>query len=210
MQNTSSKVLETIDSIYFYRSIVSVVNRNKELVYFPKLNSGKYPISWQNFNTWAESPVFIYNISPEQRDTDGLIYVHEVNKTTQFVLNRLDIISFYRHQFGAHSGLKMEEKMYKIAAGLASIEYLDHPRTKYLPGERYKPGKPAKYLFETAIRQIAHELILSIKREFNFSLPYKPLISNYLGKNVKHIPDILISKVRENERGEKQIQITDL
>lgn len=207
----SSKVLEDHDSIFFYRSLVSVVNSKNGIIYYPKFNQGKYPMTWHYFDKWANAPVYIINLEPEQHELNGLIYIQELNEATQFVATRRDIINFYRNKFnGAHSDLKLNTRMYKIALGLSSIDHLDNPNLKNIAGEKYIPGEPIKYMFEMAVRQIAHELILSLKKEFKFQLQYKPSLNEYLDKKIKTIPDQIMELKGENENGEKQIRMLEV
>lgn len=202
---SSSKVLDTTDDVLLYRTMVATVKNNDHVQYFPKFDKGQYPYTWHDFQIWAHSPIFIINLEPNQRQLDGLIYVHEVNNETQHMLSRKDIIDFYRNKYGgAHHDNKMKEHSYLIASGLSSIEHIDHPDTKYAFGEKYKPGDPIKYLFEMAVRQIAHELIVTIKNSFEFDMKYKPLYQNFTKKRPKELEDIL-STFTEGENGQNQV-----
>ena len=207
----SSKVLDSYDSVFFYRSLVSVIKTVDGITYFPKFNHGKYPVTWHPFATWANAPVYIINLDPDQQEMNGLIFIHELNESTQFTASRRDIISFYRDKYsGAHLDPSLNARMYKVALGLSSIEHLDNPSLKNIAGEKYMPGEPIKYMFEMAVRQIAHELILSVKKEFSFQLQYKPSLNDYSGKKTKKIPDQLIELKGENEKGEKEIKMLEI
>lgn len=207
----SSKVLNTFDDILFYRSLVAHKIKDNKLIYSPKLSQGKYPLTWVPFDIWANAPVYIINLMPEQSTTDGLIYIHEINELTQKIITRSNILQFYRDKFvGAHSDLKLNEFMFKMATQLSSIEHLDHPNTKYQSGEKHIPGEPIKYMLEMAVRQIAHELILSIKREFDFQIKYKPTLQDYFSNKPKNISDVLFLILKENEDGTKQLETKEL
>lgn len=202
---SSSKVLNTTYGALMYRTMVATVKNNEHVQYFPKFDNGKYPYTWHNFKIWADSPIFIINLEPNQRQLNGLIYVHDVNEKTQLKLSRKDIINFYRNKYGgAHHDDRMKERFYLIASGLSSIEHIDHPDTKYSFGEKYKPGDPIKYLFEMAVRQIAHELIVTIRNSFDFDIKYKPLYQNFTNKRPKELEDVLLTFTK-GENGQKQV-----
>lgn len=206
---STSKVLDSPEDILMYRSLVATTTKDKSVIYHPKLDQGKYPKTLHSFSVWANTPVYIINLEHNTNNMDGLIFVGDLNETTQLRLSRENIINFYRNKFsGAHFDTKLEQNMYKVAVGLSSIEHMDHPSSKYYLGEKYIPGEPIKYMFEMAVRQIAHELLITLKKEFNFRIDYKPTLVDYTGKKGKDIPDQLVKLVREHETGEKDIQMS--
>lgn len=208
---STSKVLETYEDVLLYRSLVATTIKDGQIIYHPKLDQGKYPKTLHLFSVWAKAPIYIINLQNEQNSMDGLIYIGELNETTQFVMSRQDIISFYRNKFsGAHFDTKLDQNIYQAAIGLSSIEHVGNPHLKNIPGEKYVPGEPIKYMLEMAVRQIAHELLLTLKKEFSFKLDYKPTLLDFSGKKTKGIPDHLVKIVAENEVGEKKIKIVQI
>lgn len=69
---------------------------------------------------------------------------------------------------GAHFDTKLDQNIYQAAIGLSSIEHADNPNLKNVPGEKYVLIEPIKYMLEMAVRQIAHELLLTLKRRVLF------------------------------------------
>ncbi|MCG3057016.1 hypothetical protein KZ287_33150, partial [Escherichia coli] len=62
------------------------------------------------------------------------------------------------------------------------MEYQDvKPLNSYNPGEKYIPGTPVDSPLQAAIRQIAHELILTIRKEFNIGRSYNPSHKKIIG-----------------------------
>lgn len=203
---STSKILNSTDDVLLYRTLVASTF-NKDYSYFPKFDYGSYPKTWVDFETWAKTPVFIYNSSPGDK-LDGLIYIAEVNKDTQLIVSREKIIRFYRNKYGgAHSDVKLNDTMFAFAEGISSIEFSDHQSTKYLPGEKYKAGKPYEFILQMAIRQIAHELILSIKKEFNFNPMYRPKYTDFVDKHPRDLKDPLFKITKRLDNDEKQINI---
>ena len=202
---STSKVLDTYENVLLYRSLVATTIKDGQLIYHPKLDQGKYPKTLHPFSVWASSPVYIVNLEKNTQNMDGLIYIGELNESTQFIMSREKIINFYRNKFsGAHFDTKLDQNIYQAAIGLSSIEHADNPNLKNVPGEKYVPGEPIKYMLEMAVRQIAHELLLTLKKEFSFKLDYKPTLLDFSGKKTKGLPDHLVKIVVENEVGEKK------
>ncbi|NLD32795.1 MAG: hypothetical protein GX662_11160 [Trichococcus flocculiformis] len=208
---STSKVLDTYENVLLYRSLVATTIKDGQLIYHPKLDQGKYPKTLHPFSVWASSPVYIVNLEKNTQNMDGLIYIGELNESTQFIMSREKIINFYRNKFsGAHFDTKLDQNIYQAAIGLSSIEHADNPNLKNVPGEKYVPGEPIKYMLEMAVRQIAHELLLTLKKEFSFKLDYKPTLLDFSGKKTKGLPDHLVKIVVENEVGEKKIKVVQI
>lgn len=208
---STSKVLDTYENVLLYRSLVATTINDGQLIYHPKLDQGKYPKTLHPFSVWASSPVYIVNLEKNTQNMDGLIYIGELNESTQFIMSREKIINFYRNKFsGAHFDTKLDQNIYQAAIGLSSIEHADNPNLKNVPGEKYVPGEPIKYMLEMAVRQIAHELLLTLKKEFSFKLDYKPTLLDFSGKKTKGLPDHLVKIVVENEVGEKKIKVVQI
>lgn len=205
---SSSKVLDSYEDVLMYRSLVATTIKDGQIIYHPKLDQGKYPKTLHRFSVWASSPVYIANLQNSTNNMDGLIYIGELNETTQFIMSREKIINFYRNKFsGAHFDTKLEQNIYQAAIGLSSIEHVDNPNLKNIPGEKYVPGEPIKYMLEMAVRQIAHELLLTLKKEFSFQLEYKPTLVDFTGKKLKKIPDQLLKLKEEKGTGKKEIEM---
>lgn len=205
---STSKVLDSYEDVLLYRSLVATTIKDGQIIYHPKLDQGKYPKTLHPFSVWASSPVYIVNLENNKQNMDGLIFIGELNETTQFLMSRENIINFYRNKFsGAHFDTKLDQNIYQAAIGLSSIEHVDNPNLKNIPGEKYVAGEPIKYMLEMAVRQIAHELLLTLKKEFSFRLEYKPTLLDYSGKKTKGIPDQLVKLIEENENGEKKIEM---
>lgn len=207
----TSKILNSYENIAFYRSLVASTIKENKIIYSPKFNQGKYPSTWVSFDAWANAPVYIINLDPKNSTMDGLIYIYEINELTQKIITRSDILKFFRDKFaGAHSDPKLNKLMFEMATHLSSIEHLDHPNIKYQLGEKHIPGEPIKYMLEMAVRQIAHELILSIKREFDYQIKYKPTLQDYFSKKPKNVTDRIIKFLVEKDNGFKKMEIKEL
>lgn len=206
---STSKVVDSTENVVLYRSLIAS-RYNGKYSYFPKFDFSSYPNEWVGFEKWVRSPIYIYNAAPDQ-ELDGLIYIHEISESTQIMINREDVIRFYRNKIGgAHSDEKVDKRMYAISEGLSSIEFSDHPSTAYSVGEKYRKGQPFEFMFEMTIRQIAHELILSIKREFNLPVRYKPLYTDYVNKRPRELKDFLVTISHNDETGERQLHTKEI
>ncbi|MBK1809132.1 hypothetical protein JHL18_00520 [Clostridium sp. YIM B02505] len=135
-----------------------------EHVYLPSLSYNKEVYTKRvDFNTWWNQNIII---------SDTLTF------------SRKDMIKYMSNQDGgAHVDETVLEKYYKISKATASMFYtIDKP----LSEDPYQQGEPFKYLHFAVVRQIAHELILSIKREFNLDVLYNGTNKyNLNGLNIK-------------------------
>lgn len=205
---STSKVLESFEDVLMYRSLVAINVKDGQIIYHPKLDQGLYVKTLHPFSVWANSPVYIVNLEDNAQNMNGLIYIAELNESTQFLMSREKIINFYRNKFsGAHFDTKLEGNIYQAAMGLSSIEHDYYPVIESVPGEKYGSGEPIKYMLEMAVRQIAHELLLTLKKEFSFKLDYQPTLVDFYGIKTKEHPDLLVRLLDVNESGKKKIDV---
>jgi hypothetical protein len=159
---------------------------NRELVFVPNLNRNENHKNWVSFDKWASYPIFIYN----KESNDGLIML-EQKPGSKLVISRLDVIKYFANKSGgAHIDPKVNMDMYHLEKGLSSMEYQDvKPLDTYNVGEKHVPGIPIRSPLHAAIRQIAHELILSIRREFKMGRNYNPSHKKILGYTIECVTD---------------------
>lgn len=167
------------NSVYFLGLVfpVDIKRKNEdsspyiEHVYLPSLNCNKdIYTKWIDFNTWWNQRIII---------SDALTF------------SRKDMIQYMANQDGgAHIDENILERYYKISKATASMFYATN---KPLSEDPYQQGEPFKYLHFAVVRQISHELILSIRKEFNLNTPYNGTNEyNLNGRNVKPTEFILV------------------
>jgi hypothetical protein len=159
---------------------------NHEPIFVPNLNRNVNHKKWITFDEWFNYPILIYN----KESNDGLILL-EQKPGSKLVISRWDIIKYFANKSGGtHIDQKVNIDMYNLARGLSSMEYQDvKPQYTYNPGEKYVPGFPIKSPLHAAIRQIAHELILTIRREFNMGRNYNPSHKKMIGFTIDKATD---------------------
>lgn len=159
---------------------------NQESVFVPNLNRNVTHKNWVSFDDWFNYPVFIYN----KGSNDGLIKL-EQTKESKLLVSRWDIINYFSNKSGGtHVSQKVNMDMYTLEKGLSSMEYHDNkPIESYRPGEKHVPGIPFKGPLHAAIRQIAHEIILTIRKEFNMGRNYNPSHKKIIGYTIEKATD---------------------
>ncbi|WP_147535626.1 hypothetical protein [Bacillus marasmi] len=159
---------------------------NQELIFVPNLNRNINHKTWVSFDDWANSPIFIYN----KDNNDGLIML-EQKPGSKLVISRLDLIKYFVNKSGgAHIDSKVNFDMYYLEKALSSMEYHDvKSLDSYKPGDKYVPGIPIRSPLHAAIRQIAHELILTIRKEFNMGRNYNPSHKKMIGYTIDKTTD---------------------
>lgn len=156
-------------AVYFNELTTTIDRFNEsntiEHTFIPILNANKeHGKKWVDFETWFKQKILVSN--PDS-------------------FTREDMLRYMANQDGGgHIDAYIQEKYYKISKGIESMLY-----TAPVPLEEGNPfylGKPYLNLHFAVIRQIAHELILSIRKEFGIRPNYNPSIKNYNnGKEVK-------------------------
>jgi hypothetical protein len=146
------------NAVYFLSMVSMCVLGNKdennkivpEPVFIPVFKPKNYLGNrWLEFNKWWNKKVII---------SDHLTFT------------RSEMIRFMANQDGGtHVDNEVVEKYYKIAKANESMFYLT---TKSLDHDPYQKGEPYKYLHYAVVRQIAHELIFSLTKEFNLNIRY--------------------------------------
>jgi hypothetical protein len=106
---------------------------------------------WVDFSDWWNKKVII---------SDHLTFT------------RSEMIRFMANQDGGtHIDDEVVEKYYKISKANESMFYYSNKPFSHDP---YQKGEPYKYLHFAIVRQIAHELIFSLIKEFNLKVKYNP------------------------------------
>ncbi|TDT83164.1 hypothetical protein DEU41_0605 [Bacillus sp. AG1163] len=159
---------------------------NQEPVFVPNLNRNTAHKNWISFDEWFNYPVFIYN-----KGSNGGLIKLEQTEDSKLSISRWDIINYFSNKSGGtHIAQKVNMDMYTLEKGLSSMEYQDiKPLESYRPGEKHVPGIPIKGPLHAAIRQIAHELILTIRKEFNIGRNYNPSHKKIIGYTIEKIPN---------------------
>lgn len=167
------------NAVYFI-SIVTPTNRivlndsgqqSIEHTFLPILNSNKtLGKKWINFENWYNHPVLVC-------------------KPTS--ISRKDIILFLANKDGgAHVDSYVDEKIYSLSKGINSLVYASN---KSLEEDPYQTGEPFVNLINAAARQIAHELILSIRKEFGIRPSYNPTHKYLLrGGTLQNIHEFMV------------------
>jgi hypothetical protein len=143
--------------------VVNAQSTSYETIFLPAfkpkiLHSKK----WIDFNTWWNQKIIV---------SDRLTFT------------RAEMIKFMANQDGgAHVDEKVTEKYYKIVKATETMLYTTQ---KPLSEDPYQVGEPIKYLHYAVVRQIAHELILSLIKEFQIAVDY------HFSNNFQQIINIL-------------------
>lgn len=144
------------NAVYFLSMVFMCVTgkqeRTPEPIFLPLLKPKEFHGNrWIDFNKWWNKKIIL---------SDHLTF------------SRSEMIRFMANQDGGtHVDDEVVEKYYKISKATESMFYYS---TKSLAQDPYHKGEPYKYLHFAVVRQIAHELIFTLNREFNLNLNYKP------------------------------------
>lgn len=141
-----------------------------EHVYLPSLNANKEVHNkWVDFDTWWNQKIII---------------------SDQLTFSRKEMITYMANKDFVHVDENIVEKYYKISKATSSMFYATD---KPLSEDPNQLGEPFKYLHFAVVRQITHELILSIRKEFNIRPSYNPTNKyNLNGRNVNPQEFILV------------------
>lgn len=187
-----------------------VLNESNQLIGYkpgvvPNFSKGK--LTWLDYKKWYESPVFIYNKKPNE-DISGLIYVEEVSNKTQFMISRKKLITFFSNKIGGtHIETKfINKEMYNLSRGISSLLYEDLPGNDSREGKTYEEGFLIENILQTALRQIAHETIISIRKITKHRFNYNPSHKNYRVENLKPV-NFRLEIIKNN--GSKQLVVID-
>lgn len=191
----TSKDYSEHEDILYLLSLITVANKpiiqngrvvGQRAIFVPMLNSRKEPKRWTDFENWYKSPVFIYN----KKSNDGLIYL-EKEPGTLLIKSRYDVINYFANKGGgAHVSEKVNNDMYELERGLASMEYVDAvPLESMAAGQKHVPGIPIENSLHAALRQIGHEMIYVIRKGFNIRKSYNPSHSNVIGYKLTGLED---------------------
>ncbi|MBY8908223.1 hypothetical protein K6L05_00295 [Salinicoccus roseus] len=82
--------------------------------------------------------------------------------------SRWEIIRLFVNKYGgAHINTSIDEEFYELSKGISSLFYSS---SVSLEEDPYVKGEPIKYSLHAIVRQVAHEVILSILKELRFEL----------------------------------------
>lgn len=158
----------------FHISFISPINirRDDKIIntFVPNFNetSPGENKKWVDFNTW---------------------YNHNVLVSKPNYFSRKDMILYLSNKDGgAHIDPNIEERYYEITKGLKSFLYSS---AVSLTEDPYHKGEPYLNLYFASVRQIAHELILSIRKEFGIRPDYNPSFKSF-GINGLEPQDIMV------------------
>lgn len=144
-------------------------NQKVEHTFIPNLNENAgQSKKWVDFDTWYQQKILVSNPTHFTR-----------NEMITFVANK---------DGGAHIDPYVSEKYYTIAKGTGSMLYATSRPIDEAP---YQQGEPYKNLHFATIRQIAHELILSVRREFGIRPNYNPSPKHITGMDIE-VQEVLI------------------
>lgn len=177
---STSQLYNNHDDILYLVTLITPVQKpifqngqiiRSELIFVPNLNRNTNPKLWVTFDEWNKSPIYIHN----KENDDGLIMLDQ-KPGSKLIVSRSDIITYFANKDGgAHVDPKVNMNMYSLSKSLSSMAYEDKkdPQT-YKLGEKYAGAIPYQNSLHAALRQIAHEMISTIRKEFNLSLSYNP------------------------------------
>ncbi|PFL23253.1 hypothetical protein COJ07_06665 [Bacillus cereus] len=195
---STSNTYPNNDNIIFLMTLITPAQKlpvssgqiiNSDLVFVPNLNRNKNHKSWITFDQWYNSPIFIVN----KESDDGLIML-EQKPGSKLVITRKMIITYFSNKDGGtHVDSQVNVDMYNLSKSLSSIAYHDtKSQHSYKPGEKYVPGIPYQNSLHAALRQIAHEIISTIQREFGLKFSYNPSHTNIIGYKIEETFDTCI------------------
>lgn len=189
---STSKKYENEDDIIILVTLITAAEKikikrgkivKKETIYVPNLDKNNNRTSWLNYEDWYKDESIL--ISNEITD-DGLTSLYTA-KSDRLIASRMSIVTFFSNKDGgAHVDRKSEKALYRLSKNISSFNYKDtKPLNTYNPGDRHVPGEPFKYPLQAALRQIAHELLLSLDKEFSLSLDYQYSHTDILGYDLR-------------------------
>ncbi|GAB6423434.1 hypothetical protein bcgnr5372_28250 [Bacillus luti] len=143
-------------------------------------------------NTIVNEPIFLPIFKPKEYLGNRWIqfgnwWNQKIMISDHLTFTRSEMIRFMANQDGgAHVDDGVVEKYYKIAKATESMFYLTNKPLDQDPNQK---GEAYKYLHFAIVRQIAHELIFSLIREFELDVKYNPTNKHHL-QNAISISDV--------------------
>lgn len=204
---STSKNYETDDEIIFLMTLITgaekvKIKRNKvvksEYIFVPNLNSNIHAPDYLTHKDWYENEKILIS---NEIDDEGLVHLY-TPESERLVASRNSIINFFANKDGgAHVDLKSEKSLYRLSKNMSSFDYIDKkPLNTYKPGDRHVPGEPIKYSLQAALRQIAHELLISLDERFNLDINYNPSHQKILGYNLSKCHNLCVAFNQENRQ----------
>lgn len=189
------------------QSLLQLLNRKESMKFLTTVSSPKNVV----FQIGLVIPVDVFIQSDSNHYTSEPWFIPTFTKSknkkwvsfdTWYSQNVLtcDPTSFSRKQLityvankdgGAHIDKSLPEDFYHLSKGISSMLYRNHGP---INTHNYEKGEPYKYLHLSSIRQIAHELILSLRKEFGLSLNYNPTIKSFTNQDIKEEFGLIITK----------------
>lgn len=185
---STSKKYETEDDIIILVTLITAAEKvkikrdkiiKKETIYVPNLNKNNNKTRWLGYEDWYKNESIL--ISNEITD-EGLVPLYTA-KSDRLIASRMSIVTFFSNKDGgAHIDRKSEKALYRLSKNISSFDYRNtKPLNTYKRGDRHVPGDPIKYPLQAALRQIAHELLLSVDKQFGLDLDYQYSHTDILG-----------------------------
>lgn len=160
-----------------------------EYNFVPNLDRNTNHKNWITFDEWYNLPIYIVN-----KDSDDGLIMLEQRQGSKLVVARKDVITFFSNKDGgAHVDAKLNIDMHSLSKSLSSAAYEDiKPQSSYRPGEKYVPGIPYQNTLHAALRQITHEMILTIRKEFGLRFSYNPSHKSIIGYKIDRTYDTCV------------------
>lgn len=167
------------NAVYFVSTVFPtqiITNKNGykkvEPVFLPILNSNKsIHKKWVDFDSWWNQNILI---------------------SDQLTFSRREMILYMSNKDGGtHVDPGVIEKYYKVSKATESLFYLTN---NSIIDDPYQKGEPFKYLHFAVVRQIAHEIILSIRKEFNLRPSYNPTNKYNLNGRIENPSEFILVK----------------
>ena len=143
-------------------------NKQIDNIYLPLLNSSKeIDVRWLSFDEWWNSNIIVYNSE---------------NMNISFT-RELMVLTMAEQDGGTHVDAidQVEINYHELATATKSL---------FVNVDTNGKESPVINLHYATVRQIAHELIISLKKEFNFNIQYNPTNK----QNLRGLPDASIKQ----------------
>lgn len=187
---STSKTYQTKDEIIILLTLIAKATQVKATkdgihilgdIFVPMLDTSIHKRTKLKLFKWYEKQIVL--ISNEIVD-GGLVDLF-TPESERLQASRMSIVTFFANKSGgAHVDSESEKSLYRLSKNLSSFDYYDEPLPRV--GQRHIPGKPVLYPLQAALRQIAHELILSLINYFNLDVLYSPSHVDILEYNIKN------------------------
>lgn len=177
--SSSTSILTHVNIKKYIKMVDTGIESNKDTTLLISLLGGRYlydrlaftmlsspkshPIIVPRFMVWYEC----HNHVNFNKWWGKLVLINNGKSYT-----RKDIILIAANKFGgAHVDKNVDEQFYKLATNIESLAYISEGRDEKGPTGKIEPLEHTIY---AVIRQIAHELLLSLKNEGYFEITYAP------------------------------------